>query len=115
MTLTFDISLFWWSLVGFGLASALHVISLASGKKGIGIAATAVMAAATLALTAGIAVRSVRIGHLPVTNMFEYLSIFAWSAALFYFVFAVLLRQQVVGAFVAPVVFMLVEIGRAHV
>jgi cytochrome c-type biogenesis protein CcsB len=40
--------------------------------------------------------------------MFEYLSIFAWAAVLFYFVFTLGLKQQVVGAFIAPVVFMLV-------
>jgi cytochrome c-type biogenesis protein CcsB len=103
-----DIPFFWAALIGFGAATLLHAAAIAAGRKAIGVAASAVMGIAAVALTAGIVLRAVRIGHLPVTNMFEYLSIFAWSAAMFYFVFVFIFRQQALGAFVAPVVFMLV-------
>ena len=103
-----DITLFWWALIGFGLSSVIHILYLIANRKTIGSVGAAVMGAAFLALTAAITVRAVRIGHLPVTNMFEYLSIFAWSAGLFFFVFVYLFKQHAVGAFVAPVVFMLI-------
>lgn len=108
MEQSIDITLFWWALIGFGAASLMHIVFLLVNKKAVGTAASLVMAAAFAALTAAVATRAFRIGHLPVTNMFEYLSIFAWSGALFYFIFVYLFRQHVVGAFVAPVVFMLI-------
>ncbi len=103
-----DITLFWWALIGFGVAALMHVVFLVSNKKVTGTIASVLMAVSFAALTAAITVRAVRIGHLPVTNMFEYLSIFAWSAGLFYFVFVYFFRQHIVGAFIAPVVFMLI-------
>lgn len=103
-----DITLFWWALIGFGLSSLVHVVYLVINKKMAGTIASMLMAVAFVLLTVAITVRAVRIGHLPVTNMFEYLSMFAWAAGLFYFVFVYLFRQHIVGVFIAPVVFMLI-------
>ncbi|MBN1576829.1 MAG: c-type cytochrome biogenesis protein CcsB [Chitinispirillaceae bacterium] len=108
MTQSLDITLFWWALMGFGLTSVVHIIFLTANRKIIGSVATATMGAAFLVLSAAIAVRTGKIGHLPVTNGFEFMTIFAWSAALFYFIFFVLFKQYAVGAFIAPVVFMLI-------
>lgn len=103
-----DITLFWWSLLFFGMASLVHIGHLVLNKKIIATVAAFIMGAGAVALTAAIALRTKHIGHLPVTNMFEYLSIFAWSAAVLYFVFVLFFRQTLLGAFVAPVVFMLI-------
>ncbi|MBN1760368.1 MAG: c-type cytochrome biogenesis protein CcsB [Chitinispirillaceae bacterium] len=103
-----DIILFWWALIGFGASSLTHIVFLVINKKIAGTIAQLLMAGSFAVLSAAITVRALRIGHLPVTNMFEYLSIFAWSAGLFYFVFVYFFRQHLVGAFIAPVVFMLI-------
>jgi len=103
-----DITLFWWSLIGFGAASLCHILFLVISRRPLYWCASGVMAAATVLLTAAIIVRAVAIGHLPVTNMYEYLSLFAWSAAFFYFVFVLGFRQYTVSVFIAPVVFMLI-------
>lgn len=108
MTQTLDITLFWWALLLFGLSSLLHIIFLVSNSRGIGTAAKSVMGAASAVLTVAIAVRANGTGHLPVTNMYEYLSIFAWAASVLYFVFVFFFRQEAVGVFFAPVVFMLI-------
>ncbi len=108
MASTLDVTLFWWALIGFGLSSLLHIAFLVANRKVIGTIASVVMAGATCALSAAIVVRANAVGHLPVTNMFEYMSIFAWAGALFYFLFVYFFRQRAVGAFVAPVVFMLI-------
>ncbi len=105
---SFDITLFRWALIGFGISSIIHILYLVFGKKVLGTIGTWTMVLAFLTLTAAIAIRTVRIGHLPVTNMFEYLSIFAWSGGLFYFVFVYFFKQPSVGVFTAPVVFMLI-------
>ena len=104
MIQSIDISLFWWALVGFGAASLMYIVFLVSNVRATRTAAAALMGGSFAALTAAITMRTVRIGHLPVTNMFEYLSIFAWSAGLFYFIFVMFFGQRAVGAFVAPVV-----------
>lgn len=103
-----DVTFFWWALIGFGAASIAQIIYLVAGKKPVNTVASSIMAVATLLLTAAIILRTQKIGHLPVTNMYEYLSIFAWSAALFYFLFVFVFKQQMVGVFIAPVVFMLI-------
>ncbi len=103
-----DITFFWWALLGFGLSSLLHIVFLVIDRKEIGSAASVSMGAALGLMTAAIIARTIKVGHLPVTNMFEYMSMFAWAAALFYFVFSFLYRQPVVGAFVSQLVFMLI-------
>ncbi|MBN1307006.1 MAG: c-type cytochrome biogenesis protein CcsB [Chitinispirillaceae bacterium] len=108
MTQSLDITLFWWAFVGFGLSSAVHTVFLAANRKIIGTVAAATMGAAFLMLTAAIAVRTGKIGHLPVTNGFEFMTVFAWSAALFYLIFLLIYKLYAFGAFVAPVVFMLI-------
>ena len=108
MTQPLDITLFWWAFLLFGFSSLLHIIFLVADKKLIGTVAGIVMGIASVVLTAAIIVRAKNVGHMPVTNMYEYLSIFAWAAALFYFIFVFQFKQQIVGAFIAPVVFMLI-------
>ena len=108
MTQSLDITLFWWALIGFGLSSFVHIVFLAANRKFIGNIAVTIMGAALLVLTAAIVVRTGKIGHLPVTNGFEFMTIFAWSAALFYFIFILLFKQQAIGTIIAPVVFMLI-------
>lgn len=103
-----DITLFWWSLFLIGLASLVHIVHLVSNKKVVVFIAAGVMAAGGAALTAAIVIRAFSVGHLPVTNGYEYLSIFGWSAVLLYFVFVFIFKQHFLGAFVAPVVFMLI-------
>jgi cytochrome c-type biogenesis protein CcsB len=106
--LSLDVSFFWWSLIGFALSSLLHILFFVADKKNIMAAAKVTMAAGFFTLTAAITLRAIKIGHLPVTNMFEYLSIFAWSAALFYFIFVFVFKLQSTGIFIAPLIFMLI-------
>lgn len=108
MAQSVDISLFFWSLAAFGLSALLHILYLAANRSIMARTATAVMAVATVLLASAIVARALYIGHMPVTNMFEYMSIFALGAALFYFVFVFFYRQRAIGAVVAPVVFMLI-------
>jgi len=103
-----DVTLFWWALIGFGAASVSHIVFLVTGKKPLYTIASGIMAVATLLMTSAIIVRTLKIGHLPVTNMYEYLGIFAWSAAILYFLFVYVFKQKMVGVFIAPLVFMLI-------
>ena len=52
-------------------------------------------------------------GYLPITNLYESLSFFAWAILLAYFVALYRYRIRVLGAFVAPIVLILVVVGLA--
>ncbi len=51
--------------------------------------------------------RGEAIGHCPITNLFETLAFFSWSLVLTYLVVGPAYRMSVLGAFTAPVVFLI--------
>lgn len=102
-----EIQFFWWSLIGYSIASLAYVNYLAFEKKKSASVATAVMAIAFILQTIGMVLRSLHAHHLPLTNMFEYISLFAWFAAIFYFVYLRIYHQEVLGAFISLTIFML--------
>ena len=51
--------------------------------------------------------RGAAIGHCPITNLFETLAFFSWSLVLTYLVVGPAYRMSVLGAFTAPVVFLI--------
>lgn len=57
--------------------------------------------------TAFLYVRGEMIGRCPLTNLFEGLIFLSWSMVLFYFIIGPPYRMSVLGAFTAPVVFLL--------
>jgi cytochrome c-type biogenesis protein CcsB len=103
-----DVRFFWLAFVGYGLAFLLYVAYITSEKKTISAIATGFMGFALLMQTIAIVLRSVMEQHLPLTNMYEYISVFAWFAAILYFVTLRIYRQQMIGAFISAVIFMLI-------
>lgn len=51
--------------------------------------------------------RGEAIGHCPITNLFETLAFFSWSLVLTYLVVGPTYRMSILGAFTAPVVFLI--------
>jgi HemX protein len=51
--------------------------------------------------------RGEAIGHCPITNLFETLAFFSWSLVLTYLVVGPSYRMSILGAFTAPVVFLI--------
>src|ERR1700679_6602 len=51
--------------------------------------------------------RGQEIGHCPITNLFETLAFFSWSLVLTYLVVGPAYRMSILGAFTAPIVFLL--------
>jgi len=51
--------------------------------------------------------RGQEIGHCPITNLFETLAFFSWSLVLTYLVVGPAYRMSILGAFTAPVVFLI--------
>lgn len=71
----------WWTLLLIGLAFILHSYFLHQ--------------------------RGEVIGHCPITNLFETLAFFSWSLVLTYLVVGPAYRMSILGAFTAPVVFLI--------
>jgi cytochrome c-type biogenesis protein CcsB len=69
------------------------------------------MAAAFVLQTGAIVLRCYYVRHLPLTNMFEYMTLFAWFAAILYFITLRMYTWQVLGAFISLVIFMLMVAG----
>jgi cytochrome c-type biogenesis protein CcsB len=103
----FELKFFWLSFLAYSFASALYVIYLGLEKKKVSVVATAFMGAGLVFQTLALALRSYHLHRLPLTNMFEFLSIFAWFAVIFYFLALKIYRWQILGAFISLTVFML--------
>ena len=102
-----DVRFFWLSFIAYSAAFLLYVLYLVMEKKRISTLATGCMGIAFTLQTIAIVFRSVVAHHLPLTNMFEYISLFAWFAAILYFIALKIYKMQIIGAFISPVIFML--------
>lgn len=107
MNLSSDVTYFWLSFIFYSASCLLYVVYLAVEKKRISQIASYTMAFGLVAQTVAIILRSINSGHLPLTNMFEYISVFVWFAAIFYFIFLKVFKLPILGAFICPVIFML--------
>jgi ABC-type uncharacterized transport system permease subunit len=65
------------------------------------------IAAAFVLHTLFLRARGLAIGHCPITNLFETLAFFSWSLVLTYLVVGPAYRMSILGAFTAPVVFLI--------
>ena len=68
-----------------------------------------ILQAAGLALhTAALICRGIGAGRLPLTNQYEFATSFAWGLCLVSLIFVVRFRFPVLGAFTAPVIFLII-------
>ena len=96
------------ALAAYLLAAALYFVYGAAKKDRFGQAARLVMLLGFLVHTACIVVRGINAGRLPMTNQYEFASAFAWGVALCFLIFVRKYRFDVLGMFVAPVVFLVI-------
>ena len=71
----------------------------------------AMMAAGFSLQTAFLVGRGQRIGHCPLTNLFEVLVFLSWSVALFYLLIGPAYRLSLLGMFTEPLVFLLQSVA----
>lgn len=98
---------FKWSFIAYSAAILCYVIFLVSEKKAISSIASIFMGLGFALQTVAILFRGVALQRLPLSNMFEFISLLAWFSALCYFVVMAVYRRQILGAFISPVIFML--------
>jgi cytochrome c-type biogenesis protein CcsB len=98
------------TIIGYGVALLSTLILLASGKRLFSVASFAIMAAAVLAHTIALTARTIEFGHPPITNLYEYMTLLAWFAALGYFYIVRTVKNDFVAAFNIAVILMLMFI-----
>jgi cytochrome c-type biogenesis protein CcsB len=103
-----ELQCFWLAFAGYSVASLLYVAYLAVASRRISRIATGAVAFAFVMHTVAIVLRGLHLERLPLTNMFEYMSVLAWLAAICYFGSLRIFRMPIMGAFITPVIFMLI-------
>ena len=89
-------------------AMILYFIFLVIKNVKAGKIAGYVMVIGFVLHTAALVTRGIGAGRLPLTNQYEFATSFAWGISLCFFIFLWKYRFQALGAFVTPVVFLLI-------
>jgi cytochrome c-type biogenesis protein CcsB len=95
----------------FGLAAILYMAALIFRRPRLTLPARWIIVAAVTVTTAGILLRWVEsyqlgIGHAPLSNLYESLVFFAWTAGIIYLFVEFKYKNELVGAFVTPIAFL---------
>ena len=99
--------LFTLAMAGYFAAMGLYFVFLGARKeKAAGIAGW-VMAGALAAHTGALVIRGIAAGRVPMTNQYEFATCFAWALGLVSLGFIRKYRIPVLGAFAAPVIFLI--------
>nr|MBQ6242201.1 c-type cytochrome biogenesis protein CcsB [Lachnospiraceae bacterium] len=96
------------ALIAYLVSAALYFIYAVSKRPWASKAAYAVLLAAFVLQTVSIAARGIHAGRLPLTNQYEFASAFAWGIALCFLIFVRKYRFDVLGTFIAPVIFLII-------
>lgn len=100
--------LFTGAMVIYLAAMVLYFVFLAMKNEKAGKIAGWVIAAGFVFHTAALVVRGIGAGRLPLTNQYEFATSFAWGICLCFLIFLWRFRFQALGAFVTPVIFLLI-------
>jgi cytochrome c-type biogenesis protein CcsB len=91
---------FWFYLA----ASICYVANLVNSRSMAGKLATGILLGGVVVHTASIAIITAVIGRLPFLNLYEYLLMFTWGAALVYAVLEFATKNRSLGSFIVPLV-----------
>lgn len=102
-----DVKLFYvafWLYFGGFIAFALYV---PFRKKSVSRIATVLMTLGLLPQTIAIIARWINSDHVPLSNMYEYMSLMSWMAVIILLLLIWRYKRPLMGSFIAPLVFML--------
>ena len=96
------------TLIMYLAAMLIYFVFIAAKKDAVSKVAVTVHIAGLFIHTAAIVVRGIAAGRLPLTNQYEFASAFAWGLSLVSLLFIVKFKFPVLGAFAAPVTFLII-------
>ena len=100
--------LFTGAMVAYLVSMVLYFVFFAMKNEKAGKIAGWVIAAGFVLHTAALLVRGIGAGRLPLTNQYEFATSFAWGICLCFLIFLWRFRFQALGAFVTPVIFLVI-------
>ena len=95
-------------MLAYFAAMILYFAFIAVKKDGVARIAVGLQAAGLLLHTAALICRGIGAGRLPLTNQYEFATSFAWGLCLVSLIFIVRFKFPVLGAFAAPVTFLVI-------
>lgn len=95
-------------MISYFVAMIAYFIYVASKKDIISKVAFGIQVFGFVLHTAAIVCRGIGAGRLPLTNQYEFATSFAWGLCLLSLVFIIRFRFYVMGAFISPVVFLMI-------
>ena len=105
------VALFALVLAGYFVASALYISSLAMRIPRLSEWGARVLVAAFVIHAVSLGARWAESGHLPLVDLFEALSFYAWLTVLAYLAIEYRYHYRAFGAFVTPIVFLAVALA----
>ena len=99
---------FFAALIIYFLASVIQFVASAMKKDGLHKIARVVFLAGFVLHTAYTVWRGIVAGRLPLTNQYEFATSFAWGLCLVSLIFVIRFKFPVLGAFAAPVIFLII-------
>lgn len=102
-----DLMFFWVAFFAYLGSFLLYALYLAIGSRILARLGIAAVAAGFIPQTIGFFYRWALSEHVPLSNMYEYMGLMSWMAALSLFIVVGKYRKPVLGAFISPVVVML--------
>ncbi len=106
-----EVSLFWIAFWTYLAATLLYALHLCVKKEKLSRGGVVLIASGFCAHTGALILRTYQTTHLPITDLYEYCSLFSWLIALCLLVVQLRFRLPAVGAFIAPIAFMLMVIA----
>ena len=95
-------------MLAYFAAMLLYFAFIAVKKDGVAKIAVALQAAGFVLHTAALVCRGIGAGRLPLTNQYEFATAFSWGLSLVSLVFVIRFKFPVLGAFAAPVTFLII-------
>lgn len=96
------------ALVGYLLAAGMYFVFAVAKKTWARKSAYLLVLLSFVLQTVSIAVRGIHAGRLPLTNQYEFANAFAWGVALCFLVFVKKYSFEQLGAFIVPVIFLII-------
>lgn len=107
MTTTLDVKLFWVAFACYGFGWLSYSFWLGLKKPILTTIGTILFVLGVIPQTLAFGLRWANTGHFPLSNMYEYLAVMSWMAAISLGILTWKYRHWVISALISPVVVML--------
>ncbi len=102
-----DVTLFYVAFAFYFAGFIAYTLYIPFRSKTFAQIATVAMAVGLLPQTAAIGIRWATCDHVPLSNMYEYMSLMSWMAVVSLLILIWRYKRPLVGSFISPLVFML--------